>query len=132
MKAKQNKEDLKKLFELDLSKCSPECQLSDLNPVLVENIILAQKFAGFQFTITSGFRSQSYERSKGRKGSSSHCKGLAVDISTIDSHTRFKVLGALILAGFPRLGVGKTFIHADIDETKAHPIVFHYYDPQNT
>lgn len=88
--------------------------------------------AGFQFTITSAFRSQSYERSKGRKGTSSHCKGLAVDISTRDSHTRFKVVTACILAGIPRIGIGKTFVHVDIDETKAHPIIFHYYDPQNT
>lgn len=120
------------LFSLNLKYCTPSSSVEDLNSKLVDTLILAQKMAGFQFTITSAFRSQVYERSKGRKGTSSHCKGLAVDISTRDSHTRFKVIAACILAGIPRIGVGKTFVHVDIDETKAHPIIFHYYDPQNT
>lgn len=115
---------------IDLSACVPACTLDELNPQLVELIRRAQQLAGFTFTITSGYRPKSWELSKGRNGSSSHSKkpGLAVDISTIDSHTRFKVLIALACVGVPRLGVGKTFIHADIDETKAHPIIFHYYD----
>lgn len=126
------KDDVSKLLELDFRACSPASKASDLANCVVDALIMAQKYAGFQFTITSAYRSQAYERSKGRKGTSSHCKGLAVDISTRDSHTRYKVLLALAFAGFPRIGVGKTFIHADMDETKAHPIIFHYYDPQNT
>lgn len=124
--------ELQKLSELNLTHCNPPCQVSDLHPELVDRLILAQKMCGEQFTVTSGFRSQAYERSKGRKGSSSHCKGLAVDVSAINSHLRFKIVAALLYAGFPRLGIGKTFIHADIDETKPHPIIFHYYDPQET
>lgn len=131
-KGKQLKEELQKLLELNLKNCVPACSVEDLNPQLVERLIMAQKMCGEQFVITSGLRTQAYERSKGRKGTSSHCKGLAVDISTINSHLRFKVVGALVLSGFPRLGIGKTFVHADIDETKAHPIIFHYYDPQET
>lgn len=131
-KAKMTAEELQKLGELNLKYCVPACKQEDLNKALVDRIILAQKMCGEQFVITSGYRSQGYERSKGRKGTSSHCKGLAVDISTVNSHLRFKVVGALILSGFPRLGIGKTFVHADIDETKPHPIVFHYYDPQET
>ena len=130
--AKQNKEDLKKLFELNFSSCVPACTIDQLNPHLVERLIMAQKMCGEQFIITSAYRSQAWERSKGRKGTSSHCKGLAVDVSAINSHLRFKILAGCILSGIPRLGIGKTFIHLDIDETKAHPIVFHYYDPQNT
>lgn len=125
-------QEIKKLSELDLRYCSPKCELSELNECVKDGVIMAQQMAGFQFTITSAYRSQAYERSKGRKGTSSHCKGLAVDISTRDSHTRFKVVAALLYAGWPRIGIGKTFVHADMDETKAHPIIFHYYDPQNT
>lgn len=132
VKANKSKDELNKLSELNLKNCVPACSVEDLNSKLVANLILAQKMCGEQFVITSGLRTQAYERSKGRKGTSSHCKGLAVDISTINSHLRFKVVGSLILSGFPRLGIGKTFVHADIDETKAHPIVFHYYDPQET
>lgn len=117
---------------LDFRSCVPACSESDLSPALVELIRRAQHLAGFTFTITSALRPMSWELSHGRRGSSSHVKGLAVDISTVDSHTRYKVLLSLGVVGVPRLGVGKTFIHADIDETKAHPIIFHYYDPQNT
>lgn len=125
-------QEIKKLSELDLRYCFPKCELSELKECVKDGVIMAQQMAGFQFTITSAYRSQAYERSKGRKGTSSHCKGLAVDISTRDSHTRFKVVASLLYAGWPRIGIGKTFIHADMDETKAHPIIFHYYDPQNT
>lgn len=124
--------DLDRLLTLDLSHAVPKCELSDLNPAFVEKLIYAQKMCGIPFTITSAYRSQAYERSKGRKGTSSHCKGLAVDVSSIDSHTRYKVLLGAALAGIPRIGVGKRFLHLDIDETKPHPIIFHYYDPQNT
>ena len=127
-----SKEELQKLSEINLKNCVPACSVEDLNPKLVERIIMAQRMCGEQFVVTSGFRSQSYERSKGRKGSSSHCKGLAVDVSAINSHLRFKIVAGCILAGFPRLGIGKTFLHIDIDETKPYPIVFHYYDPQET
>lgn len=130
--ATKSKEDLQKLFALNLKNCVPACSVDDLNPKLVERLIYAQKMCGEQFIVTSGFRSQAYERSKGRKGTSSHCKGLAVDVSAVNSHLRFKIVAGCILAGFPRLGIGKTFVHLDIDETKAHPIIFHYYDPQET
>lgn len=127
-----NRLELQKLSELDLMHCTPACGLSALNPALIDAITMAQKMAGFQFTITSAFRSQEWERNKGRKGTSSHCRGLAVDVSTVDSFTRFKVVAAAFYAGIPRIGIGKRFVHLDIDETKAHPIIFHYYDPQNT
>lgn len=129
---KVDKDLLYRLSRLDVSTAVPKCELSDLNPKFVETLILAQRMCGIPFTITSAYRSQAYERSKGRKGTSSHCRGLAVDVSAIDSHTRYKVLLGAALAGVPRIGVGKRFLHLDIDETKAHPIIFHYYDPQNT
>lgn len=120
--------ELVSLSTLDLSKCVPCCKLEDLNPRFVEKLLFAQLYAGFPFTITSAYRSQAYERSKGRKGDSSHCKGLAVDISTVDSYTRYKVVLACHMAGICRSGIGKNFTHVDDDETKAHPIIFTYYE----
>lgn len=131
-KASKQREELALLSSLNLSSCVPACKIEDLNPALVDAIIMAQKMAGFQFTITSAYRSQAYERSKGRKGSSSHCKGFAVDVSARDSYARYKILIAAAYSGIPRIGVGKTFLHLDIDETKPHPIIFHYYEPQET
>lgn len=116
------------MFTLDLSSCVPRCSQEDLNPILVVRLQYLESLLRFKLTYTSAYRTQGYERSKGRKGDSAHCKGLAVDISTIDSHVRFKVVQAALQVGFTRIGIGKRFVHLDIDETKAHPIIFHYYD----
>ena len=71
--------DFSKLDEVNLIYAVPDCEQSELSPVLLDYLRMAQKMAGFQFIITSAFRSQVYERQKGRKGTSSHCKGLAVE-----------------------------------------------------
>lgn len=117
---------------LNFKSCSPACSLADLNPAFADKLVLAQHYAGFQFTITSAFRSQEYELKHGRKGTSSHCRALAVDISAVDSHTRYKVVMACHMAGICRSGIGEKFVHVDDDETKPHPIMFTYYSPQNT
>lgn len=116
--------------KLDFSACIPACQLSDFSPALVASLRLAQRFANFNFSFSSGFRPKSWELSHGRNGSSSHSKTpcLAVDIHCKDSHCRFKIVASLLSAGFDRIGIGKNFVHADIDYTKPHPIIFHYYD----
>ena len=116
--------------KLDFSACEPPCSPEQIHSQVLDYVRSAQALCGFRLRITSGFRSKAYERSKGRNGSSSHSKtpGLAVDISVVDSHTRYKVILALLYLGVPRLGIGKTFIHLDIDESKPHPSIFHYYD----
>lgn len=138
-KSKQAALELQKLGEINLMYCVPACSVGDLNPRLVERILMAQKMSGHPFLITSAFRSREWELSKGRKGTSSHCRysdgkpsSLAVDVRTVDSHTRFKVVVGAAMAGFERIGVGKNFVHLDIDYNKAHPVIFHYYDPQET
>lgn len=132
---KPDKDLLSRLSELDVSTAVPPCTLDQLSSALKERLILAQRMCGIPFTITCGYRSEAFDRAKGRSGRSAHCRryngnpsSLAVDVSTTDSHTRFKVLVGAVLAGFPRIGVGKSFLHLDIDETKPHPIIFHYYD----
>lgn len=57
-------------------------------------------------------------KSKGRNGRSSHCKGIAVDIGVSNHQQRLYIVAALISVGFRRIGVGKTFIHVDDDESK--------------
>lgn len=131
-KTADEKERLLSLQSLSFKHCVPACKTEDLNPKFVESLIFAQKMAGEQFVITSGLRPLDWELSHGRKGASSHVKGLAADVSTRDSLTRYKVVIAAALAGIPRIGIGKTFVHLDCDASKPHPIIFHYYDPQET
>lgn len=104
--------------ESDFQRCNPPCKLSDLSANLLDRLQYARSLCSFPFTITSAYRSKDYELSKGRPGTSSHCSGLAVDISCQGEDTRYILLQSLLRAGFVRIGIGKTFIHADIDLSK--------------
>ena len=44
--------------------------------------------------------------------------GVACDIHCVDSHSRQIIVNALIQAGFTRIGIAKTFVHADTDQFK--------------
>ena len=57
----------------------------------------------------------------GRIGSS-HLKGFAVDISCTTSVQRTAIIQGLIKTGFTRIGIGKTFIHVDLDNNKQSAI----------
>ena len=83
----------------------------------------AREYAGIPFIITSGFRSKETNERLIREGykaspNSSHLKGVAVDIKCNNSNDRIKIVKALILAGFTRIGIAKSFIHCDTDLEK--------------
>ena len=85
----------------------------------------AREFAGIPFIINSAYRSPSHPESI-KNPTSSHIKGLAVDIKAKDSITRFKVLDALIAVGFNRIGIAGTFIHVDLDLDKSQNVIWTY------
>ena len=85
----------------------------------------AREFAGIPFVINSAYRSPTHPESI-KNPTSSHIKGLAVDIKSNDSITRFKVLNALIAVGFNRIGIAKTFIHVDLDYDKSQNVIWTY------
>ncbi|QDP63160.1 MAG: putative peptidase M15 [Prokaryotic dsDNA virus sp.] len=92
----------------------------------------ARHIAGVPFKINSGFRTPEYNKELEKRGykvakTSPHMKGLAVDIATPDSVTRYKVMNSLMRVGFTRFGVGKGFIHVDCDEDKTQDCIWHYY-----
>ena len=76
--------------------------------------------------ITSGFRTPAHNEVVGGVETSSHLKGLAVDIDCKKSTDRFDLINCLLDVGFSRIGVGNTFIHADIDQTKAQGVMWTY------
>ncbi len=82
----------------------------------------ARELAGVPFKITSGYRSPQHNLDVGGRVGSSHIKGLAVDIACVNSHQRQKILTALIQVGFKRIGIGKTFLHTDLDNDKPNAI----------
>lgn len=113
-------------FREDEFLCSCGCGM-DIDSRLKRIITRAREIANVPFVITSGARCEAYNDSieKASK-SSSHVKGLAVDIQTKNSRSRFTILSALYDAGIVRIGISKSFIHADIDLSKVREVVWTY------
>ena len=82
----------------------------------------ARAISGVPYRITSGYRSESHNAKVGGRIGSSHLKGLACDIAVNNSGDRGDILRGLVMAGFTRIGVAKTFIHCDLDENKVNSI----------
>ena len=73
--------------------------------------------------INSGIRCLSHNRNIGSRDTSSHIKGLAVDIGCNDMATRLELMKHLLRdAEFTRVGLHKEFIHADVDTDKPNGI----------
>tara|TARA_R110000772_G_scaffold172807_1_gene284707 strand:+ start:373 stop:663 length:291 start_codon:yes stop_codon:yes gene_type:complete len=85
----------------------------------------AREYANIPFIINSAYRSPTHPESI-KNPTSSHIKGLAVDISVKDSRQRFLVLDALIAVGFNRIGIAGTFIHVDLDLDKSQNVIWTY------
>ena len=85
----------------------------------------AREFAGIPFIINSAYRSPDHPESI-KNPTSSHIKGLAVDIKVTDSVTRFKIVEALVSVGFTRIGIADTFIHVDLDFDKTQNVIWTY------
>ncbi len=102
--------------------CKCGCGLMNLSPRLRQKLNEAREIAGIPFVVRSACRCRRHNENIKGKPDSSHLLGLAADIETLDSSTRFLVLDALRIAGINRFDLGVDYIHADIDESK-HPMV---------
>ena len=85
----------------------------------------ARGYAEIPFIINSAYRSPEHKESI-KNPTSSHIKGLAVDIKAKDSRTRGVILDALRCVGFTRIGIAKTFIHVDLDYSKSQNVTWLY------
>lgn len=96
--------------------------MEDLDPVLLDKLDIVRSLCGFPLIVNSAYRTFDYEQEQGRTGSSSHCKGIAVDIAVQSGEKRLKIVQNALRAGFSRIGIAKTFVHLDLDESKASSI----------
>lgn len=93
---------------------------------LLNMIDKARELYGKPIVVTSGFRTESHNEKVGGVSSSSHLKGLAIDVSCVRSKDRFEMLTALLEVGFNRIGVASTFIHVDVDKNKSQNVIWTY------
>ncbi len=99
----------------------PCCGENKLTEETFNRFLLAREYAKTPFVITSGYRCKKYNADPdvGSSETSSHPKGMAGDIACNNSWARWKIVFALKEAGFVRIRIAKTFIHADTDRSKA-------------
>ena len=103
---------------------SPDLENSGINmdAAFLQMLDDARGISGIPFNITSGYRTKNRNKLVGGVANSSHLVGKAADISVQSGNERYIIINALIKAGFRRLGVAKTFIHCDNDESKPNSI----------
>lgn len=119
---------LSKLNAIDMAKYKyfSEKEIQGLRPELVEMLDKARGIAGIPFKINSGFRTKEKNDEVGGVENSAHTLGLAVDLVCMTSNERFRIIQALLEAGFKRIGTGKTFIHCDVDKSKPQDVIWLY------
>ncbi len=101
-----------------------EDEVRGLDPRLIALLDHARGLAKVPFRITSGFRTALENQEAGGVMDSSHTRGLAVDLACFDSRTRMRMVSALIVAGFNRIGVYDHHLHADIDESMPQDVLW--------
>ena len=114
--------------ESEFKACSPACSLQDMKQHTMDKLDAARALAGIPFVLNSAYRSPAWERSHGRTGTGAHPHGCGVDIRCNTSANRMKIIQSCLAVGFRRIGIGKTYIHVDDDETQAQNVIWHYYD----
>ena len=97
-----------------------------MNIAFIEKLEAIRKECGFPFLINSGFRTPAHNAMVGGKGESSHTNGLAADIHIKTSSEMFKVLKAALSVGVKRIGVGKNFVHLDLDPSLPQDVCWQY------
>ncbi len=117
---------MSKWFKLSDFTCRDECGKNNISPMLVDMLDAARDEAGIPFVINRGCSCVKHNAEVGGSETSSHLPGLAIDIGCKTSKERWLIVNALVGAGFRRIGIGETFIHADMDGSKPQNIIYLY------
>lgn len=119
---------LSKNFTSEEFACKCGCGYDTPNPELIRMLQNARDLYGKPMHITSGCRCIKHNRNVGGTANSAHISGMAADIATPTGAARYGIIKALIASGFSRIGINfkKSFIHADIDDSKPQDVIFKY------
>lgn len=100
-----------------------DVEAQGLAPELMSKLDTAREVAGIPFIITSGLRTCAGNAAAMGADHSAHIKGLAVDLGL--GHlaeggerdaARFKMISALMSAGFQRFGLYDAHLHVDVGQ----------------
>jgi len=110
-------------FKREEFACGCGCDFDNVSPVLLATLDRVRQIMDRPVVINSGCRCRRHNEAVGGSVHSSHLTGCAVDIECPSGNTdpenyRWRLIYALILSGCTRIGIGKSFVHVDIDPTK--------------
>lgn len=112
----------------EFKRCTPSCSITQMDAAFLQRLDEVRERAGIPLVLYSAYRSPAYEMRHGRKGTSAHCEGCAVDIRCNSSQNRYKIVKAAIECGIRRIGIGKNYIHLDTSDSHAQGVIWHYYE----
>jgi len=111
-------------FSCSNCNCIPS-DLSPISPLLVAKLQSVRDSFGKPIHINSGIRCAEKNKEAGGTSFSSHLYGLAADIRCDNSVDR-SALMLLLVRQFRRIGIGKDFIHCDVDSQKDQDVMWVY------
>jgi uncharacterized protein YcbK (DUF882 family) len=100
----------------------------DMKHSTITRLLQARESAGVPFVIRSAIRCPAHNKASRGRPNSAHLRGYAVDIGYTSASDAYKILTALIRAGFNRIGHNPAlkFFHVDDDPTLPPEVFFQY------
>lgn len=115
-----------KYFIQDEFNCKCGCGKNNMTKKQIDMLEAARGIARIPFHINSGARCNNHNIYVGGTEDSEHLSGEGCDIKCASSPDRWKLINALIEAGFKRIGIGAAFIHAGSADRKPQRVIWKY------
>ena len=112
--------------EAEFKKCSPPCSMQNMSQELLTKLDRVRVAFGGPLRLNSAYRSKEWELAKKRSGTGAHTLGVAVDIACLNEKDRFKLVSCLLKEGFTRIGIAKTYVHADLSDKHTLRVIWLY------
>ncbi len=112
--------------EAEFERCTPPCSLQDMSQEAMDTFDKVRQNVGTPLSISCAYRTEAWDRAKGRSGNSAHTQRCAIDVRCTDSGLRHKIVQAAIKAGITRIGIAKTFVHIDTSKLNTPRVIWLY------
>lgn len=107
--------------------CKCQCGANDMKPVFLWKLEQARELAGIPFIIRSGYRCSKHNKEVGGKPTSDHLTGEGVDVESLTSWHRFKIVSSALMVGITRIGIGDTYTHLGDGRHNPRSVIWTYY-----
>ena len=106
--------------------CKCGCGKNNMTKLQMDMLLEARILADIPFVISSGARCEKHNIASRGSIDSEHLYGEGTDIRCYSSVTRYRIINALLAAGFNRIGIDEKFIHAGSRAYKPQDVMWIY------